>query len=590
MTSARADLALRRSTLVRGSFAVVGNAVVDCPTNASCANNTSILTFVDRDAPPLSDLDGDGDDDTQGSSSATLVLPTGAVVSSATLYVGAWAADASTNGPFGPGWVVSPPVPSEYGVLFAPPGVESYTALVPAEVKVVDVAEGYQARYDVTSLVTGPGKAWVANPRISPATHPYHRTSWWTLVVVYEDGGPTKLINLYDGVIRCSNNTTVNTLGGFRTPATGSVVARFSSWCEDGLASIAGESITIGTKTLSNAQNPSNNIGNSSVSDPSGAITRDPMSFRVSESVDIDSFDATGAFTNGQESATVTFKCGAQEGVYYHGAVLAFDVLAPTVSVTKTVTPAGPVEPDAELEYTITVTVSGADDAVDVIVRDTIPAGSSYVAGSLVVVDGAAAGSKTDDAGDDEAERTGDGVVVRVGVGADSTDGGEVAVGQSRSVKFRVRAGQAGASIRNVAAATFRAATGGAEAPQTTVLSNEVTTEVAMVGQDLSPGEPDLASTADLAAPSPADLAAPEDLVALDLAGSVDGSGTQTPADLRPGDDDGKPQGGCSCRAGSGPAPDDDARGVGFALACVGALLVARARRGRSLGAGARLE
>ena len=118
---ARAQLALRSSTLVNGSFAVVGNTVVDCPSTSACDNNTTILLPVDKDPLVLGDRDADGDDDTTASSAATLVLAGGAVVRSATLYLGAYAADVTTR-PFGPGWITGPLDPVDFGALFVPPG------------------------------------------------------------------------------------------------------------------------------------------------------------------------------------------------------------------------------------------------------------------------------------------------------------------------------------------------------------------------------------------------------------------------------------------------------------------------------------
>jgi len=53
------------------------------------------------------------------------------------------------------------------------------------------------------------------------------------LVVAYDDGGPAKLVNLYDGYLSCFMNSTVVELTGFRTPAVGAVNAQLSSWCDE---------------------------------------------------------------------------------------------------------------------------------------------------------------------------------------------------------------------------------------------------------------------------------------------------------------------------------------------------------------------
>jgi len=54
---AHAQLSLRTSTVVNGNYAMIGNALVDCPGGgtASCGNNRTALIAVDRDAVALGD-------------------------------------------------------------------------------------------------------------------------------------------------------------------------------------------------------------------------------------------------------------------------------------------------------------------------------------------------------------------------------------------------------------------------------------------------------------------------------------------------------------------------------------------------------
>lgn len=150
---AHAQLSLRSSMVVNGNYAMIGNALVDCPAAGSCANNRTALIPVDRDSVALGDLDRDGADDTTMSASSTLVIPAGAVVRSATLYIGAFAS--STSGDVtGPAPWSADLTTADVSTLFAGPSAP-YTALTPLAVRSYNGDRAYQARYDVTNLVSG---------------------------------------------------------------------------------------------------------------------------------------------------------------------------------------------------------------------------------------------------------------------------------------------------------------------------------------------------------------------------------------------------------------------------------------------------
>ncbi len=90
--------------------------------------------------------------------------------------------------------------------------------------------------------------------------------------------------------------------------------------------------------------------------------------------------------------------------------------------------------PGDVLEYTIVTTnPSPTITAMGVILRDNIPANTTYVPGSMQI-DGV---TKTDASGDDTAE-FGTQVVAHLGIGANPTAGGSLAPSTSRTVKFRV--------------------------------------------------------------------------------------------------------------------------------------------------------
>ncbi|MEU8758751.1 DUF11 domain-containing protein [Streptomyces sp. NPDC048659] len=123
-------------------------------------------------------------------------------------------------------------------------------------------------------------------------------------------------------------------------------------------------------------------------------------------------------------------------------------------SVTDTDAPGGPGASTGDvLEYAVVVRNGGGDRAEDVLVEDTLPAGTRYVPGSLRI------GSRplTDRAGDDEAEQTGDRVRFRIGRGAGATGAGSLSPGEEVRVSFRVKVADeaAGTTVENTARTTF---------------------------------------------------------------------------------------------------------------------------------------
>jgi large repetitive protein len=448
-STASAQLFPRRQSVVRGSYALIGNALVDCPTAAACDNNTSMLIAVDVDPIAIGDRDGDGNDDTTVSSAATLALPPGAVVQSAFLTVLAGGSETTAGGA---SWIASGD-PADYPIAFAPP--ESPYVTVTATEAMAGAAlvgGGYTAYYDVTPWVTGSGEYWVADAVLAPVDRPYNQNAGWTLLVIYEDGSAPQLVTSYDGGFICYQNTNVLTFDQFRTPAAGTTRAQMALLGVDGHAPTPGESVTLGALVLSNAENPANNIGNSSVSNAQGPIPRNPASLFVTESIDIDTFDVSSAFTNSQTSIAATFTCGPSDGFVYFGAVLAMDVLFPEVTLVKTVVDVdgGDLVPGDELQYEIQIDVSGGDDAIDFVLRDPIPDGTTYLAGSIEV----GTSSRTDALDGDNAEFMGGEVIARLGM---------VTVNSSEVVRFRVTVDTttAARSIDNVASATLRGAQAG---------------------------------------------------------------------------------------------------------------------------------
>jgi uncharacterized repeat protein (TIGR01451 family) len=157
----------------------------------------------------------------------------------------------------------------------------------------------------------------------------------------------------------------------------------------------------------------------------------------------------------------------------------------PCVVVTKTASPQGPVDVGDEITYRVTAVNQGGATAENVRLTDIVSAGTTYVPGSLRVVDGPGSGAKTDQAGDDEGEF--DAVAGKVsftlGTGATPTAGGSLPNAASlpggTTVEFKVKVGQdaAGGEVTNRATVGYENRLGPAP-EQLTSTSGDAVTEV----------------------------------------------------------------------------------------------------------------
>jgi uncharacterized repeat protein (TIGR01451 family) len=147
--------------------------------------------------------------------------------------------------------------------------------------------------------------------------------------------------------------------------------------------------------------------------------------------------------------------------------------LITTKSVTNTTRPGNdPVAGDV-LEYTVEVTNNGGVDATSVVVTDVVPTGTTYLPESIVAPTGAVSDATGDDAGELDAGS----VVVRVGDGADASNGGSIPAGESRTISFRttVDADAVGLTVDNEAVVSFVESLSGSTATST---SNPTATPV----------------------------------------------------------------------------------------------------------------
>lgn len=449
-TAARAAPSLRVRVQQRGDFVIVGNTLAhDCAagtpapivgTVGDCGFNgiadPAADVFWRSSSPASGQAEANiGITVAQARSRALLDLPSGAVVTHAFLY---WAAR-------------SPPgSPPDTTVTLDAPGATSIA--VTSAVSYALPGGSYQSVADVTPLVQSVGSGVyqvsgvdgmdLVNLNVSVAF-----AGWWLVVLYQLDGSALQDIALFDGLDEVSNGFNQDVmLSGLLVPAAG-FTGRLGVVAFEGDDTITGDFLSFDGVQLSNATNPVNNFFNStrtsfgspfSVPGDLPQLAGTPGSL---SGMDIDVVDVTPFLSPDQTSVPITASSSG-DTYYLAGFVTAISSFAPELRTsTKTAVDlnGGDSLPGDVVEYTITVNNTGNDASNGTELTDPLPAGLSYVPGSLMIIQGANAGPKTDALGDDQGEydaalRL---VRVRLGIGADATAGGSLAIGASTTVTFQ---------------------------------------------------------------------------------------------------------------------------------------------------------
>ena len=486
---AQRAFSLRYTTTTSGDIAGIGNVNLNCAPfsgtpapSTTCANsrtNTAGTGSARNNDFTMVNSDVDSDASTFNSSSATLNMPAGSTVLFAGLYWSGRAASANRS----------------TSVRFSTPasGYSTVTAAGPLDATTGDAYQGFA---NVTGLVAaaGNGVYTVANVYGNSASD-----SWagWSLVVAYSNPSlPPRNLSIFDGWQRAADvNTPINlNISGFITPPSGPVNTTIGvlAWDGDRPGNDGGAGLQFGPTlgslspvgTGTGGINPNNNFWNSSISRSGSHVTagRTPA-YSNTLGMDLDFLAPNVPLPNGATSAVAQVRGTSGEIVWPGMVSLATDVYAPDLvsSITKDVLDVngGEVEPGDVLTYTIGFNNSGQDGATNVVVTDPLPAGTTYVPGSLQVLtndtndggasNGGATGAMTDAAGDDIAEFTGSGVVFRLGIddstwdgGTGLSNGGMISAGHAGSFSFQVTVNAdvpAATTINNVVGVTHNAQT-----------------------------------------------------------------------------------------------------------------------------------
>ncbi|NOT33723.1 MAG: DUF11 domain-containing protein [Candidatus Eisenbacteria bacterium] len=411
-----------------GDVTLIGNTLMSCNgggtctngrngTGASLNNNDFTMTYVD--------VDGDGT--TTSSSTATLTLPAGATVLWAGLY---WSGNSNAA--------------ARNQCRFSTP-VAAYATQTATQLDASGTV--YQGFREVTALVQAGGNGLYRVANVQSTNNTTNVFAGWGLVVAYGLAtDPPRNLVVFDGYAQVAPGATVAlTVNGFVTPPAGAVNSRLGVLAGEGDRGFTGDRFQLNSTILSDGANPADNFFNSSVSRLGANVTTKNPNYVNQLGWDVDLISANGVLPNNATSATITLS--SVDDRYYPGVVtFATDLYAPVVSgnaFQKRVTDlnGGAAQPGDVLEYTLQLRNLGNDNATQLVARDTLPANSTYVPGSIVVVSGANAGAKSDATGDDQAEYEAASrrVTVRLGSGATAAAGGTLAPTVATSVRFRIR-------------------------------------------------------------------------------------------------------------------------------------------------------
>ena len=459
--------AARFSTNASGDIALIGNTLescqssaADCPSaraakGAALNNNNFVMERVDVDHTMFD------------SSSADLSLPAGARVLFAGLYYGA-RTTAGTRGKA----ALDDTRPALRTVDLKLPGAAGYERVVGELDESTEVKGAYGVFVDVTRQVRrgGSGAYTVANVQSATGEDRY---AGWALVVAFEAAGdPPRNLTVFDGLQSVTQGKSALTIpvSGFQTPLSGPVRTKLGFVAYEGDLGATGDSAALDGKALSDALNPANNFFNSAISVDGRHVTRKNPGYVNQLGFDAKLIGINGILANGATSADIALRTTGDQYLP-HAITFATDLYAPAIHATKTVAnlthPDRPAEAGDTLRYTVHYTNEGLEAARNVVAEDPLPAGITYLAGSMRIPSAPGDATRPSDIqGDDLGQYDDSARAVRffLGAGAAPGRGGELAAagrpGDQTEISFEARVNENVSSAReitDVAQASFLA-------------------------------------------------------------------------------------------------------------------------------------
>lgn len=431
---------------------------VTIPTSSFIAGSNVIAVEVHTQStkPPDMSFDlqvqGFSDNGTVNSSTSDLSLPSCSTVMFAGLYWGA----GEGSGAQSTAWITG-----ETTCKLMIPGASSYTTVTSTQTDYWNATlipgyahTGYKCFKDITSLINtanANGTYTVGNV-LSPLglADAY---GGWTIVIAYSNASYFEPQNLtvFDGcaAVKSGSGNVDVAISGFLTPPSGTVSCELGTVVYDGDRGSSdgfqfkqnGAALFYDMATTTIPLNGTGDAWNSKVSYKGAVVTTRNPAYNNTLGYDASIFDlpntGNAQLSNSQTAATVRYFSNS-ENVIVQVVSTSISQYNPNFYFTKTATDinGGSLVPGDSLRYLVSYNNVGSDSSTNSVVYDNIPAGTTFIRGSLKI-DGIA---KTDASGDDQAEYdfTNNRVVLRIGVGANSTTGGRIGKNVSGTVQFDV--------------------------------------------------------------------------------------------------------------------------------------------------------
>ncbi len=392
------------------------------------------------------------DNGTYNATTADLSLPSCSEVLFAGLY---WGADQGSNGTDST-WITA----GYNTVKLKIPGASAYQTLTSTQTDRHSAAYsaglphvGYLCFKDITSLIntTNPNGTYSVANVLGPIGI-NNSCGGWTIVIAYANPSlQQRNLTVFDGsvIINQGDPAVDVSISGFLTPPSGAVSCELGSVVYDGdrgstdsfAFKQAGAASFYNLATTTVPLNGTADAWNSKISYKGAVVTTRNPAYNNTLGYDASIFElpntSNAQLGNNKTSATVRF---SSPGENYFVQVLTTSITqyTPTFAFDKTATDinGGTLVPGDSLRYQVNFNNVGNDSSTNTVIIDNIPAGSTFLPGSIKI--GGVA--KSDGSGDDQAEydAVNRRVVFRVGTGANAVTGGRIGPGVSGNVQFDV--------------------------------------------------------------------------------------------------------------------------------------------------------
>ena len=460
---------------------------VDIPIASFTNGNNTIAVEVHLQADKALDesfdmqIQGLGDNGTLNSTTSDLSIPSCSTVMFAGLYWGAGEGSCAQS----TAWITG-----ETTCKLMLPGASSYTSITSTQTDYWNSTliagychTGYKCFKDITSLIntSSPNGTYTVGGMLTPLglSDAY---GGWTIVMAYSNSvyEPQNL-TVFDGcaAVKSGSGNVDVAISGFLTPASGPVSCELGTVVYDGDRGSSdgfqfkqtGAASFYDMATTTVPLNGTADAWNSKISSKGSVVTTRNPAYNNTLGYDASIFDlpntSNAQLSNSQTGATVRF-FSSSENVIVQMLSTNIAQFNPNFLFEKTATDinGGSLVPGDSIRYKIKYTNVGNDSSTVSVIYDNIPVGTTFLSGSLKI----STTTKTDASGDDQAEYdfTNNRVVLRVGVGANSTTGGKIPKNVSDSVQFDVVTMSScrlvsciGGSISNSAKMTYSGKTSG---------------------------------------------------------------------------------------------------------------------------------